>query len=63
MHIPSPLSTPLLTPLLTPPPSSQSLVAFPKIKRQVLLCEPAVKSAKEFAEGSTFSINQEFGLV
>ena len=42
---------------------AQSLVAFPKIKRQVLICEPQVKNPKEFTEGSLFSINQEFGLV
>ena len=41
----------------------QSLVAFPKIKRQVLLCEPQVKNPKEFTEGTLFSINQDFGLV
>ncbi len=41
----------------------QSLVSFPRIKRQVLVCQPAVKSPKEFTEGTTFGINQEFGLV
>jgi cullin-5 len=40
-----------------------SLVAFPKMKRQVLLCEPEASSSKEFCEGSLFHINQEFGLV
>jgi cullin-5 len=40
-----------------------SLIAFPKIKRQVLLCQPPVTNPKEFIEGSLFSINQEFGLV
>lgn len=40
-----------------------SLVAFPKIKRQVLLCEPPVKGPKDFTEGTLFSINQEFGLM
>ncbi|PWA24401.1 hypothetical protein CCH79_00011881 [Gambusia affinis] len=36
-----------------------SLVAFPKLKRQVLLYDPAVSSPKDFAEGTVFSVNQE----
>ncbi|XP_064404658.1 cullin-5-like [Halichondria panicea] len=40
-----------------------SLVAYPKIKRQVLVCEPEVKGAREFRDGTVFRVNQEFGLV
>uniref|UniRef100_A0A8C0YPI4 Cullin-5 n=1 Tax=Cyprinus carpio carpio TaxID=630221 RepID=A0A8C0YPI4_CYPCA len=40
-----------------------SLVAFPKLKRQVLSYEPVVGSPKDFAEGSVFYINQEFSLI
>ncbi|XP_021330127.2 cullin-5 isoform X3 [Danio rerio] len=40
-----------------------SLVAFPKLKRQVLSYEPVVGSPKDFAEGTVFSINQEFSLI
>lgn len=40
-----------------------SLVAFPKLKRQVLLCEPEVKSPKEFDDATLFWINQEFVLI
>eukprot|EP00731_Ephydatia_muelleri_P031995 Em0023g502a len=40
-----------------------SLVAFPKIKRQVLVCEPAVKNAKDFEDTSLFFINYDFGIV
>ncbi|KAL0994632.1 hypothetical protein UPYG_G00125140 [Umbra pygmaea] len=40
-----------------------SLVAFPKLKRQVLSYDPAVSSPKDFAEGSLFFINQEFTLI
>ncbi|KAM9781154.1 cullin-5 isoform 1-T1 [Syngnathus typhle] len=40
-----------------------SLVAFPKLKRQVLSYDPAVSSPKDFAEGTLFYINQEFSLI
>lgn len=40
-----------------------SLVAFPKIKRQALLCDREVKSPKEFEEGTLFWINQDFALI
>ncbi|XP_020799716.1 cullin-5 [Drosophila serrata] len=41
-----------------------SLVAFPKIKKQILLMEPtAINSPKDFAENTMFYINQEFAIV
>ncbi|XP_019639152.1 PREDICTED: cullin-5-like isoform X1 [Branchiostoma belcheri] len=40
-----------------------SLVAFPKIKRQVLVYEPEAQSPKDFQEGTVFWVNQEFGLI
>ncbi|XP_072152615.1 cullin-5 isoform X2 [Bemisia tabaci] len=40
-----------------------SLVAFPKLKRQVVLYLPEVPSPKDFKENTTFWINQEFALV
>ncbi|XP_038675037.1 cullin-5 isoform X2 [Scyliorhinus canicula] len=40
-----------------------SLVAFPKLKRQVLLHEPQVSSPKDFTEGTLFSVNQDFSLI
>ncbi|CAB3371839.1 Hypothetical predicted protein [Cloeon dipterum] len=40
-----------------------SLVAFPKLKKQVLQYEPVVTSAKDFDLGTNFWINQEFCLV
>lgn len=40
-----------------------SLVAFPKLKRQVVLYSPEVQSPKDFDENTTFWINQEFALV
>uniref|UniRef100_A0A671LSJ7 Cullin-5 n=1 Tax=Sinocyclocheilus anshuiensis TaxID=1608454 RepID=A0A671LSJ7_9TELE len=40
-----------------------SLVAFSKLKRQVLSYEPVVGSPKDFAEGTVFYINQEFSLI
>ncbi|GAA6223783.1 cullin-5 isoform X1 [Lates japonicus] len=40
-----------------------SLVAFPKLKRQVLLYDPMVSSPKDFAEGTLFYVNQEFSLI
>jgi len=41
----------------------QSLVAFPKIKRQLLVCSPEAKSAKDFDDSTQFWINQEFSLM
>ncbi|KAJ0062142.1 hypothetical protein NL108_016200, partial [Boleophthalmus pectinirostris] len=40
-----------------------SLVAFPKLKRQVLCYDPVVSSPKDFAEGTLFFVNQEFSLI
>ncbi|KAL3882595.1 hypothetical protein ACJMK2_028922 [Sinanodonta woodiana] len=40
-----------------------SLVAFPKMKRQVLLCDPEAKSPKDFDDSSQFWPNQEFALI
>ncbi|XP_034462293.1 cullin-5 isoform X1 [Hippoglossus hippoglossus] len=40
-----------------------SLVAFPKLKRQVLSYDPVVSSPKDFAEGTLFYVNQEFSLI
>uniref|UniRef100_A0A8C7NR68 Cullin-5 n=1 Tax=Oncorhynchus mykiss TaxID=8022 RepID=A0A8C7NR68_ONCMY len=40
-----------------------SLVAFPKLKRQVLSYDPVVGSPKDFAEGTLFYVNQEFSLI
>ncbi|XP_028639443.1 cullin-5 [Grammomys surdaster] len=40
-----------------------SLVAFPKLKRQVLLYDPQVNSPKDFTEGTLFSVNQDFSLI
>lgn len=40
-----------------------SLVAFPKLKRQLLLYEPAAQAPKDFAENTIFWINQEFAIV
>uniref|UniRef100_A0A4W5MXP4 Cullin-5 n=1 Tax=Hucho hucho TaxID=62062 RepID=A0A4W5MXP4_9TELE len=40
-----------------------SLVAFPKLKRQVLCYDPVVGSPKDFAEGTLFYVNQEFSLI
>ncbi|XP_057216080.1 cullin-5 isoform X4 [Triplophysa rosa] len=40
-----------------------SLVAFPKLKRQVLSYDPVVGSPKDFTEGTLFYINQEFSLI
>ncbi|GFG33135.1 hypothetical protein Cfor_12315 [Coptotermes formosanus] len=40
-----------------------SLVAFPKLKRQVLLFTPEVQSPKDFDENTMFWVNQEFALV
>lgn len=40
-----------------------SLVAFPKIKRQVLCCSLDVKSPKDMTDGTQFWANQEFALI
>ncbi|CAG2053896.1 unnamed protein product [Timema podura] len=40
-----------------------SLVAFPKLKRQVLLYSSEVQSPKDFNENTSFWVNQEFALV
>lgn len=40
-----------------------SLVAFPKLKRQLLLFSPTVSSAKEFNEDTVFWVNQDFALI
>ncbi|KAK6636642.1 Cullin-5 [Polyplax serrata] len=40
-----------------------SLVAFPKLKKQVLLYTPEVQSPKDFDENTLFWVNQEFALV
>ncbi|XP_044756885.1 cullin-5 isoform X1 [Coccinella septempunctata] len=40
-----------------------SLVAFPKLKRQLLMFSPPVNSAKEFTEDTVFWVNQDFALV
>ncbi|CAG9861178.1 unnamed protein product [Phyllotreta striolata] len=40
-----------------------SLVAFPKLKRQLLLFSPAVAALKDFNEHTMFWINQDFALI
>ncbi|KAB0802941.1 hypothetical protein PPYR_05127 [Photinus pyralis] len=40
-----------------------SLVAFPKLKRQLLLFQPIVNAPKDFMEHTVFWINQDFALV
>ncbi|CAG2172655.1 unnamed protein product, partial [Oppiella nova] len=40
-----------------------SLIAFPKLKRQVLVCESDVKSVKDFDDSTLFAINQEFSVI
>ena len=42
---------------------SQSLVAFPKLKRQLLTCCPEVQSPRDFTENSIFCVNQDFSLM
>ena len=39
------------------------LVAFPKLKRQVLLYDPLVGKPQEFTESTKFRINHDFGIV
>lgn len=40
-----------------------SLVAFPKLKRQLLLFQPAANAPKDFMENTVFWVNQDFALV
>lgn len=40
-----------------------SLVAFPKLKRQLLLFTPTANAPKDFNENTQFWINQEFSLI
>ncbi|XP_018328202.1 cullin-5 [Agrilus planipennis] len=40
-----------------------SLVAFPKLKRQLLLLFPGSAAPKDFTENTVFWINQEFALI
>ncbi|XP_078492514.1 cullin-5-like [Ciona intestinalis] len=40
-----------------------SLVANPKLKRQVLLCEPKLSSPKEFQESSMLAVNHQFAVM
>lgn len=41
----------------------QSLLFFPKIKRQVLLVDAEVKGPKDIHDGTMFWVNQEFALM
>lgn len=40
-----------------------SLVAFPKLKRQLLLMDPVGLAPKDFSENTLFWINQEFSII
>ncbi|KAJ8945868.1 hypothetical protein NQ318_002708 [Aromia moschata] len=40
-----------------------SLVAFPKLKRQLLLFSPNVSAPKDFSEHTVFWVNQDFALI
>ncbi|XP_023240489.1 cullin-5-like [Centruroides sculpturatus] len=40
-----------------------SLVAFPKLKRQVLICSPDAKTPKDFDDSTQFWVNQEFAVI
>jgi cullin-5 len=40
-----------------------SLVAFPKLKKQILLCDCEAKAPKDFLESTLFEVNQEFALM
>ncbi|XP_065226095.1 cullin-5 isoform X2 [Planococcus citri] len=40
-----------------------SLVAFPKIKKQVVMYEPEVQTPKDFKTDTVFWINQDFSLI
>jgi len=39
------------------------LVAFPKLKRQVLMYDPPVAKPQEFTESTKFRINHDFGII
>ncbi|XP_054752863.1 cullin-5-like [Lytechinus pictus] len=41
----------------------QSLVAFAKLKRQLVLMHPEAKSPKEFVDGTVFWVNQDFAVI
>ncbi|XP_033635857.1 cullin-5-like [Asterias rubens] len=40
-----------------------SLVAFVKMKRQVVICHPEAKSPKDFTDASVFWFNQQFAVI
>lgn len=40
-----------------------SLVAFPKLKRQLLLMDPIGMAPKDFTENTLFWINQDFAII
>nr|XP_023016172.1 cullin-5 [Leptinotarsa decemlineata] len=40
-----------------------SLVAFPKLKRQLLLFSPSANAPKDFTEHTMFWVNQDFALI
>lgn len=40
-----------------------SLVAFPKLKKQVVLMDPTATQPKDFAENTLFWINNDFAIV
>lgn len=40
-----------------------SLIAFPKMKKQVLLCEPEIKKHQEIDDSTVFWVNQQFCIV
>ncbi|XP_041463342.1 cullin-5-like isoform X2 [Lytechinus variegatus] len=40
-----------------------SLVAFAKLKRQLVLMQPEAKSPKEFVDGTVFWVNQDFAVI
>lgn len=40
-----------------------SLVAFAKVKRQILLCDPEIKTLKDFTNNTMFWVNQEFCMI
>lgn len=41
----------------------RSLVAFPKLRRQLLYYDPAVQGPKDFSENTLFWINHEFCII
>lgn len=40
-----------------------SLVAFPKLKRQLIQFSPAASAPKDFTEHTSFWVNQDFALI